>query len=459
MDIILRLFILSCSWLLILTAKAQDPDTLSCKRLEGRLDKYLQAACDNYRFNGTALVAQRGLILLNKGYGWKNFRNQNPNDSGSIFQIGSITKPFTSLIILKLQEQGMLSVSDPLNKYFPNYPNGDRITLQNLLTHTSGIYNYTRDIHPYHFILRKTMTKERILRIFRNKPLEFTPGTRFSYSNSGYFLLGMIVEKVTGKPYEQVVRENIFDPLHMKHSGFDFRNLRDPSKTTGYSLFGSNRKVESTTIDSTVLYSAGGIYSNTGDLYRWLKAVSAGQLLSAASWQQSHTPFLNNYGYGWIVDTLYGKVYKTHSGFMMDYMTSIMYYPKEEVTIILLNNFSAREDLWPLCIELSQIIFHQTYPWGNTPELQADSSALKKYIGTYTLNQKNQLFITIEGGLLTLSGTLATGVSKQPMLIIDKATFYIKKYALWVEVLHDSGGRSNKLITSRGGQSFEWEKQ
>lgn len=188
------------------------------------------------------------------------------------------------MVILKLQEEGKLSVNDPLDKYFPDYPDGNKTKLKNLLDPTSGIYNYTIGIGKEDSaIVCHPVKKRLIMNVFYHKPLDFAPGTKFKYDNSGYYLLGMIIEKVTGKPYEQVVRKLIFDPLHMDHSGFDILNLQDTSKATDYDKLSASQQVISHPWDSTVSYAAGGIYSTSGDLYKWAKAIADKQILTENS--------------------------------------------------------------------------------------------------------------------------------------------------------------------------------
>ena len=180
-----------------LCLSAQQNDSLTQK-----LDEYLISANKFYKFNGGALVAQKGKILLDKSYGYKNFTLRTLNDTNTIFQIGSVTKQFTATVILKLQEEGKLSVNDKLNKYFPEFKYADKITLENLLTHTSGIYNYTADIDENDSaIVCNPVNKQLVLDIMFKHDLDFKPGKEFRYSNSGYYLLGLIIEKVTGRPY------------------------------------------------------------------------------------------------------------------------------------------------------------------------------------------------------------------------------------------------------------------
>ena len=204
--------------------KAQQPND----SLAQKLDEYLVSANSFYKFNGAALIAEKGKIIFHKSYGFKNVATHSLNDSNSIFQIGSVTKQFTATVILKLQEEGKLTVQDKLSKYFPEFKYADEITLENLLTHTSGIYNYTNDIDDNDSaIVCNPVNKQLLLDIVFKKPLDFKPGTQFAYDNSGYYLLGLIIEKVTGKSYEQNIRDIIFTPLQMTHSLFDFRNSKD----------------------------------------------------------------------------------------------------------------------------------------------------------------------------------------------------------------------------------------
>src|SRR5450432_3440303 len=175
--------------------KAQQPN----ESLAQKLDEYLVSANNFYKFNGPALIAEKGKIIFQKSYGFKDVATHALNDSNSIFQIGSVTKQFTATVVLKLQEEGKLSVQDKLGKYFPEFKYAGEITLENLLTHTSGIYNYTNDIDDEDSaIVCNPVNKQLLLDIVFKKPLDFKPGTQFAYDNSGYYLLGLIIEKVTG---------------------------------------------------------------------------------------------------------------------------------------------------------------------------------------------------------------------------------------------------------------------
>ena len=262
-----------------------------------KLDEYLIAANKVNKFNGNALIAQNGKILLQKSYSYKNFAAHVLNDSNTIFQIGSVTKQFTATVILKLQEEGKLSLNDKLDKYFPQFKYADRITIENLLTHTSGIYNYTADIDEKDSaIVCNPVDKQLALDIMFKHDLDFKPGSKFQYDNSGYYLLGMIIEKVTGKSYEQNLHDLIFTPLQMNHSLFDFKHSRDTNIATGYQTLNDSTQKEASAWrwDSTVSYAAGAIWSTTSDMYKWAQAIADKKILSVESWKAMLTRILKN---------------------------------------------------------------------------------------------------------------------------------------------------------------------
>ena len=317
---------------------------------EDKLQQLFESYYKANKFNGSVLISREGKLLLNKGYGFKNFRDSLPNDPNTIFQLGSITKQFTAAAILKLQEDQKLDLQDKISKYFPGYPQGDNITIEHLLTHTSGIYNYTDDRAYMQKDAVKASSQEKMLALFKDKPLGFAPGTKWSYSNSGYSLLGYIIEKAGSMPYEQYVREAFFNPLKMSSSGFDFARNSSPDKARGYSIslgqgyglisgnvFRKDFK-ESSVVDSSVSYAAGAIYSTTTDLYKWHQGLSGAKVLRKSSIEMALTPYKNKYGYGWNIDTLYGKKITQHAGGIFGFSTFLVRIPEDDVFIVLLNN-------------------------------------------------------------------------------------------------------------------------
>jgi CubicO group peptidase (beta-lactamase class C family) len=439
-----------------LNLEGQNAHDTSGESIYNKVNEYLTSATRLYLFNGTALVAKKGTVLLNKGYGWKDVATKSLNDSNTIFQIGSVTKTFTAAIILKLQELGKLSIYDPIIKYIPDYPKGDKITVQQLLTHTSGIFSF--DVDETDTIAWSPVSREIMLSYFQNRPLGFDPGTKFSYSNSGYFLLGMIIEKITGHPYEQVVRNFIFDPLQMTHSGFDFINLKDTLKATGYGKFDAVNPIGAHLTDSTASFATGAIYSSTGDLYKWARAIAKEQFLSAVSWKQAFTPFKQNYGYGWFIDSLNGSKYVGHSGGIMGFSAYLIYFPDKDITIILLNNFlNESTTLVPIIQDLSAILLSKPYELPRIhKESKVNDSTLNKYIGTYSLttSPKRTIIISKENDYLIAH---ISGQATLEIVFQTETKFELKgvSNASGEFILQD--GQVTKFIVSQNGQ-FEWKK-
>jgi CubicO group peptidase (beta-lactamase class C family) len=388
-------------------AQTEIPDSTASK-----LDRYLISAHNAYRFNGTAVVVHNGKTLLSRGYDFANFKTGLKNTPDVRFPILSVTKTFTATVILKLQDDGKLSVNDPLSKYFPDYPDGDKIKIHHLLTHSSGIHDYTVDVGTEDSLITNyPISKETVVGHFKNKPVDFPPGKYFKYCNSGYFLLGLIIEKVVGKAYETVVRELIFEPLSMSQSGFDFINLPKETRAQGYEYWNEDKLIPYKHYDSTFAYSAGSIYSTINDLQKWAEAIHQRKILKPETWKRAFEPKIKNYGYGWQTGEFFGKKYVKHSGGYPGFMSEFIYYPDENLTIVLLNNFGTYDqNIWSVGMGLSCIAFHLPYDnWKTRQKISPDKNLLQKRVGTYRMNfmnsksnvninmKDNQLYLSIEG--------------------------------------------------------------
>ena len=420
-----------------------------------QLDEYLGMAARFYQFNGSVLIAKGDSIILAKGYGWRDVRLGERNDANTIYQLGSLTKPFTAEVILFLVERGKLSLHDRLSKFFPDFPNGNRITIANLLDHTSGIPGFNVDESDT--IAWSPVSRDTILAQFIRQPLEFKPGTEYRYSNSGYFLLGMIIEKLTGMSYEAAVREYIFNPLHMMRSGFDFIHLADEDKATGYAVFDATAQRPVHLIDSTVSYAAGAMYSSVFDLFHWSRSVARHEFLSARMWKIAQTPVKSNYGYGWIIDRIDGQKFVGHGGGIMGFTSFFAYFPAGNITIILLNNFFDESD--PLTLPASglvAILFHQPYhlPTAAVRWKVADST-LKKYVGTYYLSivPKRKMVISIQDGhaVAQVSGTAIE------LEFESDTQFQFKNVPGASGEFILSAGTVKKIAVTQNGQ-YEWIK-
>ena len=305
--------------------------------LQARVDERLGAAVKANQFSGAVLVARDGRVLVSKGYGMANFETETPNTPQTIFRLGSITKQFTATAILMLQEQGKLSVQDSICKYVADCPAAwQPITLHHLLSHTGGVPNFT-SFPDYQKTMALPTTVEGLIARFKDQPLDFQPGEKWSYSNSGYVLLGHVVEKVSGQSYEAFLQERIFAPLGMKNTGYDHNATVLPRRAAGYMPQG-NMMLNARYLDMTIPFSAGALYSTVEDLYLWDQALYTEKLLSKKSLDAMFTPVKNNYGYGWGIDTHQGLKRIAHSGGIDGFVTFIARYPEAKAVVIVLCN-------------------------------------------------------------------------------------------------------------------------
>ena len=308
------------------------------EKVNALMEKYLAYG----QFNGSVLVAGREGILFKRGYGFANFEWDVPNAPDTKFRLGSVTKQFTSMLVMQQVEIGTIRLDAPISRYLPDYPKpqGDRVTVRHLLTHTSGTPNYTslpgfrddRGIYPL----------EKLVARFSSLPLEFAPGTSWKYSNSGYVVLGAILEKATGIPYERLLQEKIFRPLGMKNSGYDHSEPILKKRAAGYENRG--RLVNADFLDMSVPFSAGALYSTVEDLFLWDRALYGDSLLPERRMTEYFTPFLHNYAFGWGVGKIgVGKskdsVMATwHGGGINGFNTLIVRVPEFRQLVVLLNN-------------------------------------------------------------------------------------------------------------------------
>jgi len=305
-----------------------------------RVEQYLQPFVSNQKFMGSVLIAKGDTVLMDKGYGFADLARRTPNSPKTRFMLASVSKQFTAASILLLEERGKLRLDDSVRKYLPSTPAAwGKITIFNLLTHTSGIPNYT-SFQEASFSTPTTPDKQ--IATFINKPLDFSPGERWSYSNSNYVLLGYLVQRISGESYGTFLKQNIFLPLKMRDSGYDPR--RNEALAIGYYTPG-DRPVPAPPIEPSASFAAGGLYSTTRDLLIWERALFGGRVLSPSSLEKMTTPFKNRYALGLIVDKTNGPLSIWHGGFILGAYTRLVYYPQDELTVVVLSNvFDARSD-------------------------------------------------------------------------------------------------------------------
>ncbi|HLX92356.1 MAG TPA: serine hydrolase [Puia sp.] len=414
-------------------------------------DELLKQYVKQNSFSGVALIAQKGSVLLEKGYGYRDVGMKLLNDTNTVFEIGTLTRQFTATLILMLADAHRLTLGDKLSAYLPGFPNGDSITIENLLTNTSGIHNYSSgEIYLQH-LATLPVTVNELINSFKDRPFDFSPGTSYQYSNSGYVLLGYIIEKVTGKTYFDVLRQSIFVPLGMRHSGFDFKNLKYVDKATGYFKLTAKTALKAPVADSTETYAAGAIFSTLGDLYKWDRALYSGKLLQDSSLRRAFTPFLNNYGLGWIIDSSFGKKVVMHEGDIFGFESFIARVPADQTCIILLENKQS-SGLSRIAENINSILNGQPYDFPLPhAEIDVDSSTLQTYVGQYRLGPNFILDVTLENGQLMIQ---ATGQAKTELYAEKKNLFFMKFESEEIEFLKNPDDTIDRLVLSQYGQKL-----
>jgi CubicO group peptidase (beta-lactamase class C family) len=335
---------------------AADPPK---QALETKLDAYLKALTGLNRFSGAVLVARDGVPVLDKGYGFANAEWQIANAPTVKYRVGSITKQFTATLLMMLQNDGKLAVSDPVCKFVPACPTAWRsITLHQILTHTAGIPDYT-ELPTFKTTQALGASPKQLVERFKALPLEFKPGEKFMYSNSGYVLLGFVIERVSGVSYATLLKTRIFDVVHMNDTGYDDNAAIIAHRAAGYTTH-DGKLANAAYIDMTVPYAAGSIYSTVEDLLKWDQALYTTALLPKASLDAMFTPYKAIAGYGWAIDTQFGHKMISHNGGIDGFVSNIARYPDDKVTIIVLSNLETTP-IGTMAKDLAAIVFEQPY--------------------------------------------------------------------------------------------------
>ncbi|HYC59349.1 MAG TPA: serine hydrolase [Thermoanaerobaculia bacterium] len=352
--------------LILLIASLTSP-LLGASKAES-IDALLRKYNELRQFNGTVLVAGESGVIHKKGYGYANFEWQIPNTPDVRFRLGSLTKQFTSMVIMQLVAEGKIKLEDRVTTHLTDYrkDTGDRITIAHLLNHTSGIPSYTGLPGFFQNESRDPYTPADFVKKWASGDLEFEPGTNWAYNNSAYFLLGAIIEKVTGKTYAEALQERIFDPLGMKASGYDLPTPLIPRRASGYYLAGG-RYFNAPYLDMTIPYAAGSLYSTVEDLYLWDRALYTEKLLKEDLKKQIFTPGLRDYGFGWSIRKTKLDDQKTelsiirHNGGIHGFSTVLVRVPERKELVVLLDNTSRGDTLDALASGILSIL-HDVEP-------------------------------------------------------------------------------------------------
>jgi len=436
---------------MLLMKGAKDLPVISPEKLT---DGFYNSLNEKHYPGIAVLVAQDGKVLYKKGFGYANIKDQVPVTPDTKFRIGSVTKQFTASAILKLQENNLLSVNDKLSKFIPDFPRGDEVTIHQLLTHTSGIHSYTGKSDFFDRVT-KTISPDSLILYFKNDPYDFNPGDRFLYNNSGYFLLGYIIGKVSGKPYDVYLKETFFDPLGMKNTGVHYAGIKLDHEAKGYSKK-DGKYEESLNWDMSWAGGAGALYSTVDDLLKWNQALYGGKVISEKSLKAARTPVVLNsgaeppgkYGYGLGLNSFRGMDNVGHSGGLHGFLTQLMYYPKEKMSVVMFTNTSDPE------INIDPNKIAEAFIWN---KLDSQASFAQSKLKPANLEQFTGRYELLNVGVLTVTTTdnkLFAQLSGQPKFEIFPSSeyeFFWKVVDARLKFVKDEKGIISQAILYQNG--------
>lgn len=353
---------------------------------------------------GVALLVARGDQLLYRGArGMASIELGVPLKPDQVFRIGSVTKQFAAAALLKLVDEGKAKLDDPLSKFLPDYPKGETVTLQQLLNHTSGIKSYTTIPGYMGNPVRRELTTKELVAEFKDQPVDFAPGSSWRYNNSGYVLVGAVIEAITGKPWHQALDESLLAPNQLGGIAYPGDTRVIKGMVTGYGFDPKAGVVGGGLISMSQPHAAGALVSNVDDLWRWNLALHGGKLLSAASYARMTTPegaaVPSRYGYGITAGTLRGQPMLQHGGGIHGFVSSLAYLPQSKVSVVLLRNTTApgfNMDL--VSRKLVAFAMGRVYPDTKPVEVAVDQ--LKPLEGVYALDEKQTRSLSLRGGQL-----------------------------------------------------------
>ncbi|HEX4958287.1 MAG TPA: serine hydrolase [Lacibacter sp.] len=445
-----NLLFLTTVLLIVATAAAQTKTGSLIKSFDSLLTKEFKTE----EPGAAAIVVKKGEVVYKKGFGMADMELNVPAQPDMVFRIGSITKQFTAVCILKLASEGKLSLQDDIKKYIPDYGIQEPITIEHLLTHTSGIKSYT-NIDTFWNQMRKDMTPREIIRLTEKDSLEFKPGTKYNYNNTAYVMLGYIIEKISGKTYEDYLQQNLFTPLGMSNSyfGSDSRIIKNRAKgykKTEKDFFNSDY------ISMTLPHAAGSIISTVEDLWKWNKALYSYKVISKEWVDPLITPYKlangksTNYGYGLAISTIQGSPVYSHGGGIPGFLTYGIYMPKEDVFVAVFSNCDCKSPD-AAATKMAAIAIGKPY---NFTALPLKETEAKPYEGVYAFENEERIIQWKDGKLTSKRG----GGNVFELKMYEKDKFFFEGSFSFIEFVKGSSGSFDELIYKNNEESSVWKK-
>ena len=440
---------LSLSFILLVFVFSGFTEAVNSQSFDkARLDSLLNYFYDNNKFQGTITISENGENIYNKSYGFLDIANKISANTGTKYRIGSISKTFTAVMIFNLIEENKIALTDLLSKYYPEIPNSDKITITHLLTHQSGIHNFTNSIDTSFYLYPKT--KAEMIEKIKSFKTEFEPGEKTEYSNSNFVLLGYILENLTGKAYPELLQELICGKLGLKNTYYMKKINVSDNEALSYN-FESGKWVLEPETDLSVPHGAGALVSTTNDLTAFINGLFDLKLISQKSLDEMlviekgmgrgifKMPFYENSGFG-------------HTGGIDGFRSALIYFPEKKVSFAFTGNalnFSMND----LLIGALSIYFNRQYEFPKFKSVEVKQEILTKYTGVFSKKDfPIKITITIVNGKLTAQGTGQP--SFEPVATSD-IEFKFEQAGL-VMIFSEDG---EQLTLKQGGETYLMEKE
>lgn len=421
------------------------PANSADKDVAAQIDQLLADTFEPSEPGAAVIVMRDGQVILRKGYGMANLELGVPVAPEMVFRLGSITKQFTAAAILMLVEQGSLSLNDDIARFMPDFPtHGQTITIQHLLTHTAGIKNYT-ELPEFPSFWRNDLTLDELIGLFKDQPLDFAPGEQWAYSDSGYVLLGAVIEKASGMSYAEFVQQRIFTPLGMTQSSYDTTARIVPGRVAGYTRTKAGYE-HAAYLSMALPHAAGALASSVDDLARWDAALYTNKLLKQDTIQRAfRSATLSNdqptgYGYGWTIGNYEGHTINEHNGDVNGFSTQMMRLPSDKVYVAILTNCdSCRGSLGMLAFRIAATVIGK--PYQDPPALTLPAATLAAYEGVYQFNAQLSVAIRQEDNQLLLE----TGGAPRVLVPLSPHEFFVQGVPMRIRFVKNAVGGVTEL--------------
>jgi CubicO group peptidase (beta-lactamase class C family) len=419
-------------------------------------DKLLNEVFDKDGPGGTAIIVKNGKTIYKKAFGKANLELDIDMNTEHVFRIGSITKQFTACAILKLMEEGKLSLQDDITKYVKDYPtHGHKITIEHLLTHTSGIKSYTGMEKWDEEVRKKDFSPTAMIDFFKDEPMDFDPGEKFAYNNSGYFLLGYIIEKVSGKTYANYIEDTFFKPLGMKNSYYGNTSRLIKNRAAGYQ--GDRKHPDNADfLSMTQPYAAGSLLSTIEDISKWYHAVNEGKVISSQSLKKAHTPYKLNdgeqtdYGYGWFIGNVQKSPMYQHGGGINGFLTASLFIPKEKVFVAVFSNCTCNGTN-QAANKMAAEAIGKPFNW---EKIKVSNEELAAYQAVYEYKEEQRVISYHKGQLYSMR----SGGQKLEIFPYAKDKFFFKEGMTTLEFNRDANGKIQSVTSHSMGSPNIWKR-